>query len=89
MHYRIRYGTSNRYKNAASKELVNHLRRSHVSLVSHDKPFESFLADLQIRHTIISLCRFCLMDDVLTEITDDNRVRFGEKENICERKSVL
>jgi helicase len=54
-----------------------------VSLVSHDKPFESFLADLQIRYTIISLCRFCLMDDVLTEISDENRVRFGEKEEIC------
>ena len=83
MHYRIRYGTTNRYKNAASKELINHLRRSHVSLVSHDKPFESFLSDLQIRYTIISLCRFCLMDDVLTEITDENRVRFGKNEEIC------
>ena len=83
MHYRIRYGTSDRYKNAPSKELVNHLRRSQVSLVSHDKPFESFLADLQIRYSIISLCRFCLMDAVLTEITDENRVQFGEKEEIC------
>lgn len=83
MHYRIRYGTANRYKNAASKELINHLRRSHVSLVSFDKPFESFLSDLQIRYTIISLCRFCLMDDVLTEITDENRVRFGKNEDIC------
>ena len=83
MHYRIRYGSSQRYKNAASKELINHLRRSQVSLVCQDQPFESFLADLQIRYTIVSLCRFCLMEDVLTQITDENRVRFGEKEEIC------
>ena len=83
IHYRIRSGPSNRYKNAPSKEFVNHLRRSHVSLISHDKPFESFLTDLQIRYTIVSLCRFCLMDTVLTEINDENRVRFGENEDIC------
>jgi len=82
-HYRIRYGSSQGYKNAASKELINHLRRSQVSLVCHDQPFESFLADLQIRYIIVSLCRFCLMDDVLTWITDENRVKIGDLEEIC------
>ncbi|MCL2460338.1 MAG: DEAD/DEAH box helicase, partial [Euryarchaeota archaeon] len=35
------------------------------------------------RYIIVSLCRFCLMDDVLTWITDENRVKIGDMEEIC------
>ena len=46
--YRIRHTKSGGYRNTPSKDLITHLRRSHVYLTAGNKPFESFLHDLQI-----------------------------------------
>lgn len=72
------------YKQAPTKELILHLRRAEVFLTTRDEPFESFLADLQIPFSYLSLCRFCLMDDHISELSDDNAIAFAEgKEKIC------
>ncbi|PWR75187.1 DEAD/DEAH box helicase [Methanospirillum stamsii] len=81
--YRIRHTKSGGYRNTPSKDLVTHLRRARVHLTSRDKPFESFLQDLQIQFSYVSLCRFCLMDDRVTELDKKNAVTFGEHEEIC------
>ncbi|MBN1166201.1 MAG: DEAD/DEAH box helicase [Methanospirillaceae archaeon] len=72
------------YKHAPTKELVMHLRRSEVSLTTADEPLESFLHDLQIPFSYITICRFCLMDDQVTELSSDTAVTCGKnKEKIC------
>ena len=81
--YRIRHTKSGGYRNTPSKDLVTHLRRSRLYLTAKDKPFESFLQDLQIPYSYVSLCRFCLMDDRVTELDKKNAVGFGEEEQIC------
>ena len=81
--YRIRHTKSGGYRNTPSKDLITHLRRARVYLTVQDRPFESFLHDLQISFAYTSLCRFCLMDDRITELDTKNSVGFGENENIC------
>ncbi|NLW76269.1 MAG: DEAD/DEAH box helicase [Methanomicrobiales archaeon] len=81
--YRIRHTKSGGYRNTPSKDLITHLRRARVYLTGRDKPFESFLQDLQISFAFVSLCRFCLMDDRITELDKKNTVGFGENEQIC------
>ncbi len=81
--YRIRHTKSGGYRNTPSKDLITHLRRSRVYLTTKDTPFESFLQDLQIQFSYVSLCRFCLMDDRVTELDKKNAVDFGEGEQIC------
>ncbi len=81
--YRIRHTKSGGYRNTPSKDLITHLRRSRVYLTARDSPFESFLRDLQIPFSYVSLCRFCLMDDRVTELDKKNTVSFGEYEQIC------
>lgn len=81
--YRIRHTKSGGYRNTPSKDLVTHLRRARVYLTLRDKPFESFLQDLQIQFVYVSLCRFCLMDDRVTELDKKNAVSFGNNEEIC------
>jgi len=81
--YRIRHTKSGGYRNTPSKDLVTHLRRAQVYMTRQDKPFESFLQDIQIQFGYMSLCRFCLMDDRVVELDKMNAVTFGENEQIC------
>lgn len=81
--YRIRHTKSGGYRNSPSKDLITHLRRSRIYLTAKDKPFESFLQDLQIQFSYVAICRFCLMDDRVTELDKKNAVGFGEGEQIC------
>ncbi len=81
--YRIRHTKSGGYRNTPSKDLITHLRRSRIYLTARDKPFESFLQDLQIQFSYVAICRFCLMDDRVTELDKKNAVGFGDAEQIC------
>jgi archaea-specific helicase len=81
--YRIRFSRSSGFKNLPTRDLITHLRRAQVYLTSKNEQFESFLKDLQIQYAYVSLCRFCLMDDRLTELDKKNTVFFGEGEEIC------
>lgn len=82
-HYRMRRGTSAGYKNFPTRDLVIHLRRSKVRLTEPDGRFEAFLRDLQIPHAYVSLCRFCLMEDRITELDGADGISYGEDELIC------
>lgn len=82
-HYRMRRGTSAGYKNLPTRDLVIHLRRSKVRMTEPDGRFEAFLRDLQIPHTYVSLCRFCLMEDRITELDGADGISYGEDELIC------
>ena len=81
--YRVRHAKSSGYKNVPTRDLISHLRRARVYLTSKDASFESFLKDLQIKYTYVSLCRFCLMDDRINELDHKNTVIFGKDEEIC------
>lgn len=83
MKYRIRHAKSSGYRNMPSRDLITHIRRSRVYLTAKDPALQSFLQDLQIPFAYVSLCRFCLMDDRVTELDKKNCVIFGEREEIC------
>ncbi|MFH0968738.1 MAG: DEAD/DEAH box helicase, partial [Methanobacteriota archaeon] len=82
-HYRMRRGSGTGYKNLPTRDLLIHLRRAKVSLSSPDGRFESFLHDLQISHTYVDLCRFCMMEDRIVELDRRDAISFGKDELIC------
>ena len=82
-HYRLRRGTGSGYKNHPTRDLLIHLRRARVSLTSRDGQFEAFLHDLQIPFSSITLCRFCMMEDRIQEITKPDAILYGKDELIC------
>jgi len=81
--YRIRHAKSSGFRNVPTRDLITHLRRAQVYLTGRNGEFESFLRDLQIHFSYVSLCRFCLMDDRITQLDRKNTVFFGEGEEIC------
>ena len=52
-------------------------------MVKRDHPFETFLEAFQVRVGTINACRMCLLDDKVTELSEENMVKFGKGEKIC------
>jgi helicase len=82
-HFRMRRGSGSGYKNLPTRDLVIHLRRAKVSLCSPDGHFEAFLRDLQVPFTYITLCRFCMMEDRIMELSSSDAISYGKDELIC------
>ncbi|MDD1672632.1 MAG: DEAD/DEAH box helicase, partial [Methanomicrobiales archaeon] len=76
-----RYGKRHAHP-APTKELIAALREGSVQLTAQDPGFESFLDDFQVSHTLIDLCRICLMEDRITPFTKGEGVRYN-KETVC------
>ncbi|NLD57732.1 MAG: DEAD/DEAH box helicase [Methanomicrobiales archaeon] len=81
--YRVKWGQKHEYRHTPSKEFIAQLRESEVLMVQRDAPFETFLADFQVRAGTVRVCRMCLLDDKVTELSDQNTVQFGKGERIC------
>lgn len=81
--YRVKWGTKKEYRHTPSKDLIANLRESEVLMVKRDQPFETFLADFQVRAGTVRACRMCLLDDHVTELSEENTVQFGKGERIC------
>ncbi len=81
--YRVKWGQKREYRHTPSKEFIAQLRESEVLMVQRDAPFETFLADFQVRAGTVRVCRMCLLDDKVTELSDQNTVQFGKGERIC------
>ena len=81
--YRVRWGTKKEYRHTPSKEFIANLRESEVLLVKRDQPFETFLADFQVRNGPVRACRMCLIDDKVTLLDDQTTIQFGKGEKIC------
>jgi helicase len=81
--YRLKWGGKKEYRHTPSKELVAQLREADVSLVKPDSQFETFLADFQIKFSLVDACRMCLLDERFTLLNEDNCVTFGKGEKIC------
>lgn len=81
--YRVKWGAKKDYHHTPSKELVAHLRDADVRMVKPDPPFETFLADFQVRVGTVDACRMCLLDERYTPLDDNNSVTFGKGERIC------
>ncbi len=81
--YRVKWGQKREYRHTPSKEFVAQLRESEVLMTQKDMPFETFLADFQVRAGSVRVCRMCLLDDKVTELSDQNMVQFGKGERIC------
>jgi len=81
--YRVKWGTKKEYRHTPSKELIANLRESTVLMVKRDQPFETFLADFQLTASPVRACRMCLLDDRVTELSEENTVQFGKGERIC------
>jgi archaea-specific helicase len=81
--YRVKWGGKKEYRHTPSKDLVANLRESDVRLVKRDHPFETFLADFQVKAGTVSACRMCLLDEKFTPLDADNTVEFGKNERIC------
>lgn len=70
-------------RHTPSKDLVANLRESDVRLVKRDHPFETFLADFQVKAGTVDACRMCLLDEKFTPLDANNTVEFGKNERIC------
>jgi len=81
--YRVKWGSKKEYRHTPSKELVANLRESDVRLVKRDIPFETFLADFQVKSGTVDACRMCLLDEKYTPLDENNTVQFGRNERIC------
>lgn len=81
--YRVKWGQKREYRHTPSKEFIAQLRESEVLMVQRDAPFETFLADFQVRAGTVRVCRMCLLDEKVTELSDQNTVQFGKGERIC------
>ncbi|NMB77745.1 MAG: DEAD/DEAH box helicase [Methanomicrobiales archaeon] len=81
--YRVKWGTKKEYRHTPSKEFIQNLRESEVLMVYRDQPFETCLADFQVRFGTIRACRMCLLDEKVTPLTEENTVIFGKGERIC------
>jgi archaea-specific helicase len=81
--YRVKWGTKKEYRHTPSKDFIAQLRESEVLMVKRDHPFETFLASFQVRVGTINTCRMCLLDDKVTELSEENMVQFGKGEKIC------
>lgn len=80
--FRQRRGARGVLKPVPPKEFVALLRRSTVYLTTKDAAFSSFLRDMQMKARKISLCRFCLLEDRITPLSDKTWVEYGG-EKIC------
>ena len=77
-----RPGTSHVQK-TPTKEFITVLRANGMVKLSETLPeFQDFLRSMQIPWEKITLCRTCMFDDRLTELTEETRVRCG-KEFVC------
>lgn len=84
INYRLRWGDRKAFKNTPTKELVSDLRDHDVILTRKDEPFESFLHDFQVTPSYAHLCRFCLIEDRITEVKPEKAIRYGKSgETIC------
>ncbi len=54
-----------------------------MRLVKRDHPFETFLADFQVKAGTVDACRMCLLDEKFTPLDANNTVEFGKNERIC------
>jgi helicase len=81
--YRVKWGTKKEYRHTPSKDLVANLRDSDVRLTKRDHPFETFLADFQVKAGTVDACRMCLLDEKYTPLDENNTVLFGKNERIC------
>jgi helicase len=81
--YRFKWGGKKEYRHTPSKELVSQLRDADVRLVKPDTQFVTFLADFQIKSSLVDACRMCLLDERFTLLTGENCVVFGKGEKIC------
>jgi helicase len=81
--YRVKWGNKKEYRHTPSKDFIAQLRESEVLMVKRDHPFETFLASFQVRVGTINTCRMCLLDDKVTELSEENMVQFGKGERIC------
>jgi len=75
--FRQRHGTRGVLKPVPPKEFTALLRNSTVYLTTRDVAFSSFLRDLQIKARKISLCRFCLLEDRITPVTNKTWIEYG------------
>jgi len=77
-----RPGTSHVQK-TPTKEFITVLRNNGTVKLSETLPeFQDFLRSMQIPWEKVTLCRTCMFDDRLTELTEQTRVRCG-KEFVC------
>ncbi len=67
--YRLKWGGKKEYRHTPSKELIAQLREADVRLVKPDAQFETFLADFQIKSSLVDACRMCLLDERFTLLT--------------------
>jgi len=81
--YRVKWGARKDYRHTPSKDLVANLRESDVRLTKRDHPFETFLADFQVKSGTVDACRMCLLDEKYTPLDENNTVQFGKNEKIC------
>ncbi len=65
-----------------TKELIAGLRKADVRLTTHDDRFESFLEDLQIPISLVSVCRMCIVEERIKPLKKKNTIKYG-KEQIC------
>ncbi|MCP1662220.1 MAG: DEAD/DEAH box helicase [Methanocalculus sp. MSAO_Arc1] len=65
-----------------TKDLIAALRGGSVHLTQQDMYFEEFLRDLQIPFQYQKICRICLLEDRITQLTSETSIRCG-REEIC------
>ncbi|RXE57076.1 DEAD/DEAH box helicase [Methanoculleus taiwanensis] len=69
-------------KPVPTRDFIAVLRRAKVQLAGGSREFESFLNDLQIPYSRITICRLCQLEDRFAPIDKSSAVRYGN-EWIC------
>lgn len=69
-------------KKTPTKDLLVALRQGEVYLTQHDAAFEEFLKNLQISYSFVDICRICLLEDRITQLSKETKIRCG-RELIC------
>jgi helicase len=65
-----------------TKDLISALRVGNVYLTHNDPDFEEFLTSLQIPYGFVKICRICLLEDRVTQLSKEIAIRCG-REWIC------
>jgi archaea-specific helicase len=80
--FRLKRPGKKQFKATPTKELIGMLREGVVQLTEQNIRFETFLKDLQIPYSFVSICRMCLLDERFTLLEREGAYTYN-KEPIC------